>query len=105
MPAVTDPHEAWPERIDPRREPPGVVAHHLKKYEFARGQVSGLVLDVASGVGYGTYFLAPSTSMIVGVEIAEETITVARERYRKDNAWFVQADAEHLPFPMPSPTP
>jgi SAM-dependent methyltransferase len=96
---VSESQEAWPERIDPLREPPGVVAHHLKKYEFARGYVHGLVIDVACGVGYGTDFLAPSTGMIVGVEIADEAIAIARERYRKDNAWFVQGDAAQLPFP------
>lgn len=96
---MSDPHEAWPERIDPLREPPGVVAHHLKKYEFAKAYVRGLVIDVASGVGYGAAFLAPAAERIVGVEIANEAIAIARERYRKGNAWFVQADAEHLPFP------
>jgi ubiquinone/menaquinone biosynthesis C-methylase UbiE len=57
------------------------------------------VIDVACGVGYGTDYLAPSTSRIFGVEIADEAIAIARERYRRGNAWFVQADAEHLPFP------
>lgn len=96
---MSESHETWPERIDPLREPPGVVAHHLKKYEFARGYVRGLVIDVACGVGYGTDFLAPSTVTIVGLEIAGEAIAIARERYRKDNAWFVQGDAAQLPFP------
>ena len=95
---MTDADEAWPERIDPLTAPPGVVAHHLKKYEFARGYVRGLVIDVACGVGYGTDFLAPSTVRIVGVEIAHDAIAVARERYRRGNAWFVQGDAEHLPL-------
>jgi SAM-dependent methyltransferase len=96
---VSELHEGWPERIDPLIEPPGVVAHHVKKYEFARAHVQGLVIDVACGVGYGTDLLAPSTLRVVGVEIAGEAIAVARERYRKANAWFVQGDAEHLPFP------
>jgi SAM-dependent methyltransferase len=95
---VSDAHEAWPERIDPLREPPGVVAHHLKKYEFARDYVRGLVIDVACGVGYGTDFLAPGTRQIIGLEIANDAIAVARERYRKGNTWFVQGDAEHLPL-------
>jgi SAM-dependent methyltransferase len=88
----------WPERIDPFREPPGVVAHHLKKYEFARERVHGFVIDVACGVGYGTAYLAPATECIVGVEIADEAIAIARDRYRAASTWFVQADAEHLPF-------
>ena len=95
---MTDAHETWPERIDPLRDPPGVVAHHLKKYEFARGHVRGMVVDVACGVGYGTKFLAPWTTKIIGVEIADDAIAVARDRYRSGNSWFVQGDAERLPF-------
>jgi SAM-dependent methyltransferase len=95
---VTDSQGPWPERIDPLREPPGVVAHHLKKYQFASNLVHDFVIDVASGVGYGTAYLAPATERIVGVEIADEAIAIARERYQAAPAWFVQADAEHLPF-------
>ena len=96
--SLSQPHEAWPERIDPLHEPPGVVAHHLKKYEFASQRVRGLVIDVACGVGYGTAYLAPATERIVGVEIADEAIAIARERYQAESTWFVQADAEQLPF-------
>jgi SAM-dependent methyltransferase len=88
----------WPERIDPLREPPGVVAHHLKKYEFASERVHGFVIDVACGVGYGTSYLAPATEGVVGLEIADEAIGIARERYQAAPPWFVQADAERLPF-------
>jgi SAM-dependent methyltransferase len=95
---VSQLHEVWPERIDPLREPPGVVAHHLKKYEFAREHVGGFVIDVACGVGYGTAYLAPVTERIVGVEIATEALAIARERYRSASTCFVQADAELLPF-------
>ena len=95
---MTDAHDAWPERIDPVRDPAGVVAHHLKKYEFAQSYVRGTVIDVACGVGYGTNFVASSTEMIVGLEIADDAVAVARERYLTPNAWFVQGDAEHLPF-------
>jgi SAM-dependent methyltransferase len=95
---LSQPFEAWPERIDPLHAPPGVVAHHLKKYEFASRLVRGLVIDVACGVGYGTAYLATATARIVGVEIAGEAIAIARQRYRAASTWFVQADAEHLPI-------
>jgi SAM-dependent methyltransferase len=95
---MTDTEGVWPERIDPLLAPPGVVAHHLKKYDFARAYAHGLVLDVACGVGYGTAFLAPPASRVIGVEISSDAIAVARKRYRKGNTWFVQGDAEHIPF-------
>jgi SAM-dependent methyltransferase len=97
--STTSPEHGVPERIDPLKELPGIVAHHMKKYEFARGRLSGTVIDVACGVGYGSEFLGPACARVVGVEIAGEAITIARARYRRDQVWFVQGDAEHLPFP------
>lgn len=90
--------ERWPERIDPLHEAPGVVAHHLKKYEFALTCVSGLVLDVACGVGYGTAYLSDAVDRIVGVEIDEGALEIARRRYLSDHVHFVRANAESLPF-------
>jgi ubiquinone/menaquinone biosynthesis C-methylase UbiE len=95
---LSQPHEAWPDHIDPLPEPPGVVAHHLKKCEFASQLVRGIVIDVARGVGYGTACMAPATERIVGVEIADEAIAIARERYQAESTWFLEPDAEHLPF-------
>ena len=95
---MSDSHNLWPERIDPLREAPGVVAHHLKKYEFAQAHVHGVVIDVACGVGYGSAFLAASADTMVGVEIADDAIAIARDRYRRGNTWFVQGNAERLPL-------
>jgi len=97
--STTRPDHGVPERIDPLEELPGVVAHHLKKYEFSRDRLSGTVIDVACGVGYGSEFLGPACERVIGVEIAAEGIAIACDRYRHDNVWFVQGDAESLPFP------
>jgi SAM-dependent methyltransferase len=96
---TTSPEHGVPERIDPLKEPPGIVAHHLKKYDFARPKLSGTVIDVACGVGYGTEFIGPGCERVIGLEIAEEAIAIARERYRQENVWFVRGNAEQLPFP------
>jgi len=96
---VSDLSEVWPERIDPLDTAPGVVAYHLKKYEFAKERIAGTVLDIACGLGYGSEFLGSACERIVGVEIAAEAIAIARERYRHDTVWFVQGNAERLPFP------
>lgn len=97
--STTSPEHGVPERIDPLKERQGIVAYHLKKYEFARAHLGGTVLDVACGVGYGTEFLASACDRAIGIEIADEAVAVARVRYRKDNVWFVQSNAERLPFP------
>jgi SAM-dependent methyltransferase len=96
--STASPEHGVPERIDPLKELPGVVAHHLKKYDFAREAVSGVLIDVACGVGYGTSHLAEKVSSAFGIEIAADAITIAAERYTRDNVQFVQGNAEHLPF-------
>jgi SAM-dependent methyltransferase len=95
---VSETETDWPERIDPLDTRPGVVAHHLKKYEFARSRIGGFVVDVACGVGYGTDYLGSATDLVVGIEIADDAIRIAGQRYRHDNVYFVQGSAENLPF-------
>lgn len=88
----------WPERVDPLTTSPGVVAHHLKKYEFALKYVGGLTLDVACGVGYGTAHLATATAFAVGLEIDPDAVNVAGSRYRSVRCLFVRGDACRLPY-------
>jgi SAM-dependent methyltransferase len=90
---------AYPERIVPDETEPGVVALHLKRYEFALPWCKGKdVLDVACGVGYGTAHLARAARRAVGGDRDEQSIDYARERYGRDNVEFVTLDAAHLPF-------
>ena len=96
---TTSPHEGIPERIDPLKEPIGVVSYHLAKYAFARGIIGReRVLDVACGVGYGSAFLAEVSPSVVGLELASEAIDIARSRYLSGRCSFIQADAELLPI-------
>jgi SAM-dependent methyltransferase len=88
-----------PERIIPDETPAGVVALHLKRYEFALPWCEGLeVLDVGCGVGYGTAALAGAAMRVVGGDIDEESIAYARQRYGSPGVEFVKLDAVALPF-------
>jgi ubiquinone/menaquinone biosynthesis C-methylase UbiE len=87
-----------PERIDPESDLPGVVAHHLKKYEFARSYVHGLTVDVACGVGYGTAHVAPAATKAVGLDVDDSAIRTAAKRYRANGETFLQGNAQRLPF-------
>ena len=61
---------AYPERIVPDATPAGVVALHLKRYDFARAYCDGAdVLDAGCGVGYGTAYLAEVAASVVGVDV------------------------------------
>jgi SAM-dependent methyltransferase len=92
-------HVSYPERIVPDETESGIVALHLKRYAFAEPWCrSKDVLDVACGVGYGSAFLGETAGRVVGVDLSEDAIEYARERYRGANLEFVVADATALPF-------
>jgi SAM-dependent methyltransferase len=88
-----------PERIVPDETEPGIVALHLKRYDFALPFCAGKeVLDGACGVGYGTAFLARKAARVVGVDRSEEAIAYARERYEAPNVEFVVGDLLALEY-------
>jgi len=89
-----------PERIVPDETEPGVVALHLKRYEFALAFCDGKdVLDGACGVGYGSALLATRARRVVGVDVSGEAIAYARRRYPASNASFERMDLLALDLP------
>lgn len=90
---------AYPERIVPDETAPGILALHLKRYEFARPHcVDAEVLDAGCGVGYGSAYLAEVASRVVGVDVSEEAIEYARRRYVRPHLEFVVGDLLALEF-------
>lgn len=88
----------WPERIDPELDSSGIVAHHLKKYEFARSFAKGIFVDVACGVGYGTRHAATKARLAIGIDKDRGAIGIARERYEGKGVVFLRGDAMALPL-------
>jgi SAM-dependent methyltransferase len=81
------------ERIVPDETPPGPLAIHEKRYYFARPYCAGKrVLDAACGVGYGTSLLSEQAREVVGLDLSEDAIRYARERYGAPNVEFRVAD-------------
>jgi SAM-dependent methyltransferase len=86
-----------PERIVPDATEPGIVALHLKRYEFARPQCRGRdVLDAGCGVGYGSAFLAETARHVLGIDLDEGAIAYAKERYDARNVEFRVGDMHRL---------
>jgi SAM-dependent methyltransferase len=86
-----------PERIVPDETSPGIVALHLKRYEFAAPFChGGEVLDAGCGVGYGSAFLGGIARRVVGVDRDEAAIAYARERYARPNVEFRVGDVLRL---------
>jgi SAM-dependent methyltransferase len=83
----------YPERIVPDETSPGIVALHLKRYEFALPWCRDrAVLDAGCGVGYGTAHLAEVAASVVGVDRDEGAVAYGRERYARSNVEFRVGD-------------
>ena len=73
---------------------------HLNRYYFAAQFTDGKhVLDAACGTGYGSAVLAHNAERVDGIDISEESIHYADQRYGADNISFQQASVESIPYP------
>ena len=90
----------YPERIVPDETEPGIVALHLKRYEFALPWCRDReVLDGACGVGYGSAFLASEARRVVGVDRDEDAIAYAQAHYAGPRVDFRVGDLLDLDLP------
>lgn len=66
----------------------GVEIHyeHLHRYAFAsRFTKDKIVLDLASGEGYGSFLLSEDAGRVTGIEIDEGSVNHAKSRYQRSN--------------------
>ncbi len=76
------------ERFIPGIEDVKLETEHYQRYLSVRNLVSGkTVLDAACGEGYGSNILADAALQVYGIDIDEDTVSRAREKYgsKKDN--------------------
>jgi O-antigen biosynthesis protein len=77
-----------------------IELEHLHRYlqacEFATGKI---VLDIASGEGYGSAMLANKADKVIGVDISNEIVQHARKRYGKENLDFIVGSCAEIPLP------
>lgn len=73
---------------------------HISRYQFAKNFAKDkIVLDIACGAGYGSQIInTGGASYVVGVDISEETIKYAKEKYGQDNVEFLCHGADKLSF-------
>ncbi len=91
--------EGATERIDPDREPAGIISIHLKRYEFSKHYCERKkVLDAACGVGYGSGYLASAAASVVGIDIDPEAILFAQKRYQTGAINFFEMDVTKTNF-------
>ena len=72
---------------------------HLHRYRYAATLVTGKrVLDLASGEGYGSKILAETASSVVGVDIDENAICHATQRYGREALQFIIGSITAVPI-------
>jgi hypothetical protein len=86
----------------------GIRKDHVARYEFVTGRLKrimatgestgnffigeDLVLDCASGVGYGSWLMSSRASHVNAIDIDIEAVRYAREHYSKHNIDYFQHD-------------
>lgn len=82
------------ERFVPGKTSKKIEEDHLARYRFAtRFALNKKVLDIACGVGYGSFHLATNGAKYVhGVDFSAEAIEQARQYYSAKNIIFMQGD-------------
>jgi ubiquinone/menaquinone biosynthesis C-methylase UbiE len=70
---------------------------HLSRYLSASDLVDGMVvLDIASGTGYGSYLMAAKAKTVTGLDNSPDAVSYAKEKYKKKNLDFALGDAHNL---------
>jgi SAM-dependent methyltransferase len=59
---------------------------HIATYRFAEPYTQGKrVLDYGCGSGYGSALIAETAARVTGVDVAEDAVAFARDRFKRDN--------------------
>lgn len=75
------------------------AVEHLHRYAIANNYIDNkIVLDIASGEGYGSYLMSEKASFVYGVDIDSSTIDKARLKYNKKNIEFRIGSASEIPI-------
>jgi ubiquinone/menaquinone biosynthesis C-methylase UbiE len=74
--------------------------YHLHRYAISMDYISGkIVVDIASGEGYGSNLMAKNAKHVYGVDISEEAIMFASEKYKETpNLNFIVGSVEKIPL-------
>jgi len=88
------------ERLIPKDDREKLMyGEHIIRYELSKKLMKNkVVLDIASGTGYGTQVLSTVAKKVYGVDISKEAIDYAKKHYSSQNLSFLQGSADKIPF-------
>lgn len=76
-----------------------VSIEHLHRYALTTDLVKNkIVLDIASGEGYGSYMLSKIANKVIGVDIDNESILNSRKKYKSNNLEFIHGSTSNIPL-------
>lgn len=77
-----------------------VMVEHLHRYAIAQEYCKGkIVLDIASGEGYGSALLAKVATHVTGVDISKDAVEAAAAKYTSPNVTYLVGSADDIPLP------
>jgi ubiquinone/menaquinone biosynthesis C-methylase UbiE len=72
---------------------------HISRYLSVTDVVKDkVVLDIASGTGYGTQLIAKTAKKVYGVDYSPEAIEYSKQNHSSDNVEFKVGDAHNIPM-------
>lgn len=75
-----------------------IAEEHLHRYSLAMQHAKGRdVLDIACGEGYGTNLLGTVANHVIGVDIDNETVIHAKEKYSQEGLDFRLGSCQKIP--------
>src|SRR5262249_62217038 len=87
------------ERFLPWIKESTIAYEHLHRYAYAATLVRcKRVLDLATGEGYGSKILAAAASSVIGIDIDENAVRHAAEKYGAKNLQFIPGSITAIPI-------
>jgi ubiquinone/menaquinone biosynthesis C-methylase UbiE len=72
---------------------------HLHRYAIASKFIKDkIVLDIASGEGYGSNLMSKDAAFVYGVDIDKTTVENAKLKYKKENLQFLVGNTSAIPL-------
>lgn len=74
------------------------IEHFQRYYSVLNLVEDKIVLDAASGEGYGSFLLASKAKKVYGLDKSREAIVHAGNRYKRENLEYLEGSIGQLPF-------
>lgn len=75
------------------------LEHRHRYLQASRIAKAKVVLDIASGEGYGSAMLAEHALQVIGVDISAQAVAHAQQRYQRDNLEYRVGSCAAIPMP------